>query len=166
MCTSRTRACWASAAPIASTMARSRPSEKFGTLSSGSTPKTLRPQERRAVLAHARWDDAEPHADEEGLAADAEAEAGLERGEEGDDPGKDECRRVLAGGEPEQARGQREDRTDRLREQLRRPGRVAVDDMPARRDDARRHERERAQLRPGERASDEPVREHGQDPAL
>src|SRR5439155_21574048 len=40
-CTSSNRACEPSAAPIASIVAASRPSEKFGTDSRGSTPRTL-----------------------------------------------------------------------------------------------------------------------------
>ena len=42
-------------------------------------------EDARALLAHLRWHEAEPHAEVERLAADADAESGLEGGEDGDE---------------------------------------------------------------------------------
>src|SRR5262245_49926360 len=134
---SRRRAKRASSLPIAPMTTRSRPSEKFGTLSSGSIPKTLRRSEiRRAVLAHAGRDEAQSHAEEEHLAADTHAEAGLERRERRDDAGEGQRHRVLAGDVPDEARGDGEHGADRLREALRRPRRVPVPEAEPRRDHA------------------------------
>ena len=61
--TSSSRACAPSASPIASIVARSRPSEKFGTASSGSTARTLRSTPvtaRKSVLPLARLARARP----------------------------------------------------------------------------------------------------------
>ncbi len=83
-----------------------------------------------------------------------------------DDAGERECGRVLAGPVPEHGRRDGEDGADRLGEPLRRPGRVAMLHRQPRRDDPGGEQAERAQLRAGERAGEEAVREHGQEPAL
>ena len=71
-----------------------------------------------------------------------------------------------AGRVVEHRRRQGEDGADRLREALRRTGRVAVADGQARRHDPRREQPERAQRRPGDDASDEAVGEQRDRPAL
>src|SRR5579862_514438 len=151
------RACRASASPMSAIARRSRPSEKFGTLSSRGTLGSLRRDVRRAVLADARRNDAETHAEVERLAADAEAEPRLERCEERDDPGEDERGHLLARGVPEENSRPGEERADRLREALRRSRCVLVPNVDPRRHEPRDDECERAQLRSGEGACDEAV---------
>ena len=112
--------------------------------SCSSTSRTSRPRARAAQSSHTlRRHEPEPHAEVERPAADAEAERRLERREDGEHADERERRDVLADGEPEERRRHGEDGADRLREALRRPGRVAVRDVEPRRDDPRR-ERGRA----------------------
>src|SRR5882757_7454658 len=110
---SRSVARLASAAPIARITAGSRPSETFGTDSSGScTARSLRGvagEHARAVLAHRRRDDPEAHAEIERAAADAEAEGRLERRKDGDHSDERERLHVQSGRVVENGRRDREE---------------------------------------------------------
>src|SRR5689334_2568164 len=82
----------------------SRPSEKFGTASRGSSALG----DTCTFFADLRRHEAETHAHEEGLAADAEAEGRFERGEDRKDAEQHRCREMLVEAEPEHGGGERE----------------------------------------------------------